>query len=247
MAELRCGMTRITRLLAIAGIAAAMSGSAAAAKQEFPQPADFQTYYIYFLTKGPNYGKGTPEEQKDIQAKHMGHLNSLGAAGKIAGPIGTEGPRRGLVILKAASLADARAIGEADPAVKAGTFGVEIYTLVLPRNWFDFGPVPEPYQMRRFVFAIFDRVNTLPPMSAGELTKLEQAHIANLYRLSREGKIELAGPLADGGVHRGVAVLRTDTIDEALQWLASDPLVKAGVLTVTPLRWFAADGIMLRR
>src|SRR5687768_8632306 len=107
----------------------------ARAQAAFPPPADMQTFYIYFLNKGSNYGVGTAEEQKEIQAKHMGHLNSLGAAGKIAGPFGTEGPRRGLVILTADSLASARAIGEADPAVKAGVFTVEIYTLVVPRNW----------------------------------------------------------------------------------------------------------------
>lgn len=239
---------RATAVLMAVMAVMAMPGAAASARQQaFTPPSDMQTYYIYFLNKGPNYGKGTPEEQKEIQGKHMAHLNSLGAAGKIAGPIGTDGPRRGIVILKTDSLAQARAIGEADPAVKAGTFTVEAYTLVLPRNWFDFGPVPEPYKMRRFVVAIFDRVPTLPSMTAGELRKLEQGHLENLYRLSREGKIEIAGPLVDGGEHRGIAVLRTDTIEEATAWLADDPLVNAGVLTITPLRWFAADGIMLRR
>ena len=232
---------------AVIGVVAMFGVAQTAAQQAYPPPSDLQTYYIYFLNKGPNYGKGTPEEQKEIQAKHMGHLNSLGAAGKIAGPIGTDGPRRGIVILKAESLAAARAIGEADPAVKAGTFTVETYTWVVPKNWFDFGPVPEPYQMRRFVFVFFDAAATPPSMSAGELTKLQDGHLANLYRLSREGKLEIGGPFIDGGEHRGIAVLRTDNIEEARAWLSDDPLVKAGVLTITPLRWFAADGIMLRR
>ena len=228
-----------------AAFAAAVTGRMADAQQAYPAPAGMQTYYIYFLNKGPNYGKGTPEEQKDIQAKHMAHLGSLGA--KIAGPFGTEGPRRGLVILQAASIAEARAKGEADPAVKAGTFTVEIYTLVVPGNWFELGPVPQPYQMRRFVFFFLDDAPNRPNVSAAEMAKLQDAHLGNLYRLSREGKLEIAGPLPDGGAHRGIGVLRTEDVAEAMRWLADDPFVKAGHLVATPLQWFAADGIMLRR
>ena len=242
-------MTRqvMRRAAMVTGVIAMLGAAPAAMQQAYPPPADLQTYYIYFLNKGPNYGKGTPEEQKEIQGKHMAHLNSLGAAGKIAGPIGTEGPRRGVVVLKADSLAAARATGEADPAVKAGTFTVETYTWVVPKNWFDLGPVPEPYQMRRFILVMFDQASAPPSLGAAELAKLQDGHLANLYRLSREGKVEIAGPFLDGGDHRGIAVLRTDKIEEAQAWLADDPLVKAGVLTITPLRWFAADGIMLRR
>src|SRR5688500_7888479 len=149
---------RLMRMAAtVTGVFAMLCVAPSAMHQAYPPPADLQTYYNYFLNKGPNYGKGTPEEQKEIQGRHMAHLNSLGAAGKIAGPIGTEGPRRGVVVLKAASLAQARAIGEADPAVKAGTFTVETYTWVVPKNGFDLGPVPEPYQMRRFVLVMFDQ------------------------------------------------------------------------------------------
>lgn len=236
-------MTRIASLfLALMALA-----SAAAAQAAYPPPADMQTFYIYFLNKGPKYGTGTPEEQKDIQAKHMGHLNSLGAAGKIAGPFGTDGPRRGLVILQADSLEAARAIGEADPAVKAGTFTVEIYTLVVPRNWFELGPVPEPYKMRRFVFFFLDDAPDRPAATPAEMAKLQDGHLANLYRLSKEGKLHLAGPLTDGGPHRGIGVLATETVEEAQQWMAGDPMIKGGYLVMVPLRWFAADGILLRK
>ena len=236
-------MTRIA--MCVAGML--MLAAHAAAQGTYPQPADVQTYYIYFLNKGPNYGAGTPEEQKALQARHIAHLESLGAAGKIAGPLGTEGPRRGLVILKADSLASARATAEADPAVKAGTFTVEIFTLMVPRNWFDFGPVPEPFKMRRFVFAFLDDAPNRPSVPAEERAALQDGHLANLYRLSREGKLQLAGPLTDGGTHRGILVLATENVEEAAQWMTGDPLIKAGHLVMTPLRWFAADGIMLRR
>ncbi len=236
-------MTRIAWCFAVV----MMLAGNAAAQGAYPQPADVQTYYIYFLNKGPNYGTGTPEEQKSLQARHIGHLESLGAAGKIAGPFGSEGPRRGLVILKSNSLASARTTAEADPAVKAGTFTVEIYTLMVPRNWFDFGPVPEPFTMRRFVFAFLDDAPNRPSVPAAQMAALQDGHLANLYRLSKEGKLHLAGPLTDGGTHRGIVVMATEQIEEAQRWMADDPLIKAGHLVMTPLRWFAADGILMRR
>jgi uncharacterized protein YciI len=226
----------------------ALAAGQGAAQQTYPVPADVQTFYMYFLNTGPNSGKGTPEERKEIQAQHMAHLNSLGDAGKIGGPFVNGGERRGLVILKADSLDAARAIGEADPAVKAGTFTVETYTLMVPGNWFAFGPVPERYTMRRFVFFFLDDAPGRPADTpAEEMAKLQDAHLANLHRLSREGKLHLAGPLPDGGAHRGIGVMATEDIEEARTWMADDPLVKGGYLVMVPLQWFAADGILLRK
>jgi uncharacterized protein YciI len=237
----------MTRKLILVAAWLVLASGAARAQAAYPAPADMQTFYLYFLNQGPNYGTGTPEERKAIQAQHMAHLGSLGPAGKIAGPFGTPGERRGLVILAAESLAAARAIAEADPAVKAGTFTVEIFTLVVPKNWFEFGPVPEPFKMRPFVFFFLDAAPSRPDVSQDEMASLQNGHLANLYRLSKEGKLHLAGPLADGGTHRGIGVLATETIEEAQQWMADDPMIKAGHLVMVPLRWFAADGIMLRK
>ena len=234
-------MTRIVMALAMV-----LAAGSAPAQQAYPPPADMQTFYIYFLKTGPKSGEGTPDERKAIQSQHMDHLNGLGA--KIAGPFVNGGEWRGLVILPADSIAAARAKAEADPAVKAGVFVVEPYTLVFPKNWFELGPVPEPYKMRRFVFFLLDDAPARPSnTSAADMAKLQDGHLANLYRLSREGKLHLAGPLTDGGTHRGIGVLATESIEEAQRWMAGDPMIKGGYLVMVPLQWFAADGIMLRR
>lgn len=219
----------------------------AAAQDAFPAPADMQTFYVYFLNNGPNHGAGTPEQRNAIQAEHMAHLESLAPAAKIAGPFGTPGTRRGMVVLTADSIDAARARAEADPAVKAGVFTVEIFTMIVPANWFTFGPVPEPYEMRTHVFAFLDSAPSRVPLPENEMAPLQHGHLARLYKLATEGKLLLAGPLADGGEHRGILVLATDNIEEAERWMADDPLIKAGQLVMAPLRWFAADGIMLRK
>lgn len=224
-----------------------VSAAVALAQTAYPAPSDLQTYYIYFLSKGPNYDAGTPDERKALQEQHMAHLASLQPEGKIAGPFGTPGPMRGLVILSAGSIAEARARGEQDPAVQAGMFTVEIYTLMVPGNWFDLGPLPPDYKMRSYVFFFLDSGPAAPAASSEEMAALQDAHLAHLYRLSREGKLHLAGPLLDGGTHRGIGVMATDSIEEAQAWMADDPFVKAGHLVVVPRVWWAADGILLRR
>ena len=236
----------MTRLAASLALLIVFSGGAAA-QDAYPAPADLQTYYIYFLNKGPNYGAGSDEERKAIQAQHMAHLESLAPEAKIAGPFGTPGPMRGLVILTADSIEAARARGEADPAVKAGVFTVEIYTLVVPRNSFELGPLPEPYTMRQYVFFFLDEAPSRPALPAAEAAALQDGHLAHLYRLAREGKLHLAGPLTDGGMHRGIGVFATADVEEARAWMSDDPLIRAGHLVMAPLRWFAADGILLRK
>lgn len=230
----------------MAVLALAVAAGSARAQQAYPPPADLQTYYIYFLKTGPKSGTGTPDERKQIQAQHMAHLNALGA--KIAGPFIDGGQWRGLVILAADSVAAARAKGEADPAVKAGVFVVETYTLVVPANWFELGPVPEPYTMRRWVFFFLDDAPNRPANTpAADMATLQDGHLANLHRLSKEGKLYLAGPLTDGGSHRGIGVMATESVDEAQRWMADDPLIKAGQLVMAPLQWFGADGILIRK
>ena len=92
-------------------------------------PADLSTYYFGFLKKGTAWtAERTPETQK-IQEGHMAHLNASGKSGKlvIAGPLGDNGDIRGILVYKTATVEEARAIAEADPAVKAGRLRVELH------------------------------------------------------------------------------------------------------------------------
>lgn len=51
-----------------------------------------------------------------------------------------------------------------------------------------------------------------------------QGHMANIERLAKEGKLLVAGPFEGGG---GIFILNTASIDEARQWLSTDPGVQA--------------------
>ena len=95
-----------------------------------PDPmAQMTTYYIGFLTRGPNAGTGTTEEREKIQAAHMANIERLHTAGKllVAGPFLDNGTLRGIFIFKCASLEEAQALAATDPAVQAGRLIVEIH------------------------------------------------------------------------------------------------------------------------
>lgn len=69
-----------------------------------------------------------------------------------------------------------------------------------------------------------------------EIDKIMQGHMDNINRLAKEGKLIVAGPFEGGG---GIFILNTTSIDEAKQWLSTDPGVQANrwnveILPYTP-------------
>ena len=67
-------------------------------------------------------------------------------------------------------------------------------------------------------------------------TKLFQAHMANIERLSKEGKLLAAGPFQGGG---GLFIFNTASLEEAESWVNTDPAVQANrwnieILPFTP-------------
>ncbi len=79
-----------------------------------------------------------------LQDAHLNHLASLHAAGKLvaAGPL-DDAHFRGLSILNV-GVDEARALKEADPAVKAGRFSVHVMQWKLPAGALHFTPTRFP-------------------------------------------------------------------------------------------------------
>lgn len=57
-----------------------------------------------------------------------------------------------------------------------------------------------------------------------ELDKLMQGHLNNIQRLSKEGKLLVAGPFDGGG---GIFILNSNSMDSVRQWLSTDPGIQA--------------------
>ena len=76
-----------------------------------------------------------------------------------------------------------------------------------------------------------------------ENRKLQEAHLANILRLSKEGKLLVAGPFLDGGDLRGLYVFKVGTAEEAKALVETDPAVAAGHLRFELHPWYAAKNI----
>ncbi|MGZ4965563.1 MAG: YciI family protein [Chthoniobacterales bacterium] len=95
-----------------------------------------------------------------------------------------------------------------------------------------------------FIVVLLVRPPNLADLAKEEQEKLQNGHIANIWRLHDEGKLLKAGPMEDysGRNVRGMFILATDSQEKAREWVSSDPLVKAGRLTPEFIKWSVQKG-----
>src|ERR1700760_3943206 len=102
-----------------------------AAAKERPRtkdiPRNVEPYYIAFLLKGERWNDTLGADVADLVPRQLAFIREQVQAGRylLAGPITDDGPLVGMSILSASSAAEALAIAEADPGVKAGRLKVE--------------------------------------------------------------------------------------------------------------------------
>ena len=118
--------------LALAGEAPAGDAAAQEPRVEDLVPTEFESFPLVFLRAGPKADALSEEEVSRIQMQHLAHLKRLTDEGKIAvaGPFSDQADPslRGMVIYRVATVEEARALAEADPAVKAGRLTVDVVT-----------------------------------------------------------------------------------------------------------------------
>lgn len=88
-------------------------------------------YYLVKLVKGPTWKPGFSISIFVLQIRHLGNLWRLRRMKRapLAGPLAGNGRIRGIVILRAESEAEAKALIETDPAVQVGRLSFEIRRL----------------------------------------------------------------------------------------------------------------------
>jgi uncharacterized protein YciI len=115
-------------------------GLPAQAEQQEAMP-EMTTYILGLLVKGPQWTPAQSPERAKLQEAHMAHIRSMAASGKliVAGPLTDGGTIRGILVFKLEAVDEARALAEADPAVKAGRLAVELHPWMVQK-----GVLPEP-------------------------------------------------------------------------------------------------------
>ena len=91
-------------------------------------------------------------------------------------------------------------------------------------------------QPQTYSFVFLNKKTSPTELPKEEVEKIMKGHMENIDRLAREGKLIAAGPFEGGG---GIFIFNTSSIDEAKQWLSTDPGVQANrwdveVLPYTP-------------
>ncbi|HEY8186470.1 MAG TPA: YciI family protein [Pyrinomonadaceae bacterium] len=99
-------------------------------------PIKLTTAYLALLTRG---AKWTPERTpatEELQKAHLANIKRLAEMKKlvVAGPFGDNGQLRGIFVFKVASIDEARALTETDPAVQAGRLAIDIHPWLVPEG-----------------------------------------------------------------------------------------------------------------
>jgi len=106
-------------------------------------PTEFDIYELVLLRSGHPDSGINKEEIDLLQRQHLGHLMAMMAAGHsvASGPLLDQPDQswRGLSLYRVGSLEKARQLAEADPAVRAGLFTVEVMHWYTPKGAIPFG------------------------------------------------------------------------------------------------------------
>ncbi len=85
-------------------------------------------YVMAFLKAGPNRNQDEDEAAR-LQRAHLDNIGRMAQAGQLvlAGPFLDDGELRGIYIFNVATVEEARALTETDPAIQAGRLVMELH------------------------------------------------------------------------------------------------------------------------
>ena len=219
----------------------AVAGLLALAATLFAQ--DARTVYVAFLAKGPSWTADASPALEQLQRDHGAYLDSLSSSHKalVSGPVGDDGPLRGVTMLGAASLDEARAIESADPAVKAGRLAADVFPCGIAPGTYAFTTKPDP-ATRQFALAVLSAGAAAPAGVDPAATR--QAHDEFLTKLRDSGVLVMGCAFSEAGDRRQMLVFAADATAGARALMQADPMVAGGLLTLDVHPWFAGDGVM---
>lgn len=118
-----CYSACMMKPLMLAALAVVLA--AAQTKPEY----EMTNYVVGFFHRGPNWTAEQTDETRRIQEGHLANFQKLAETGKliVAGPFGDNGDLRGMLIFNLKSVDEARALMDADPALKAGRLTLDLH------------------------------------------------------------------------------------------------------------------------
>lgn len=201
------------------------------------------TYRLVFFTRGESKAQHSQEELQKMQAEHIKNLDLLNEEGKclLAGPLGSNGAIRGIVLLAIDDKADVMDSFKRDPFVQNGRLVVESY------RWMTFKDVVKPHdkpvKMEQYYLGIFKKGPKWQPMESPEMRGLLNAHVGHVMSLVNSGVAALAGPFLDGKEKGGLYIFRLTDEKKLRALVDADPAVKAGQFEIELHPLYMAKGV----
>lgn len=87
----------------------------------------------------------------------------------------------------------------------------------------------DDYGMRRYVMALL-KEGSNRDQDCITAAQLQRAHMDNINRMAKEGKLVIAGPFFDNWETKGIYIFAVETIEEAEVLTGTDLAIKAGRL-----------------
>ncbi len=127
------------RTMAASLFAAMACGGMLASDVTPAEPSRMTVVYLVLLKKGPTWTPDVTPASQAVQDAHMANIRAMHQARKlvVAGPVEDQADLRGIFVFQAASLEEAKAWAETDPAVKAGRLTAAVYPW-----WVEKGTLP---------------------------------------------------------------------------------------------------------
>lgn len=102
----------------------------------------------------------------------------------------------------------------------------------------------DDYGMKKYIIA-FLKKGPYKSIDSTAADKLQRAHLDNITKLAKEGKLVLAGPFLGNEDLRGIYIFNVETIEEAKKLTQSDPAIHAGILTMELKEWYGSAALIL--
>ena len=235
-------------LALFAGMLTAQSAPAVAPstspKEGFSAPGQPAAGFFFVLLKRPaNAPQISKEDGDKLQESHMANIRKLYEEHKlvIAGPFMDDGVLRGIFVLKADSLDQAKEWASPDPAIKAGRLLAEVHGPWMIRSQ-GIHETDTPNELEKYSLLLVhqgDKWDPKPPV----LQDVVKQHLPYLMGLMQQGKLALAGPFHDDGELKGIFIYSVP-MDEAMKLEAEDPMVKNGFFKIEGHPWATAKGVL---
>lgn len=101
----------------------------------------------------------------------------------------------------------------------------------------------DAYGMKQYVMA-FLKAGPNRGQDSATAAKLQKAHMENIDKMAKAGKLVLAGPFLDDGDIRGIYIFNVQTIEEAKKLTETDPAIAAGRLVMELHLWYGSAALM---